>query len=419
MISKCWTSLLVFLFILVLWVIYHIWGTAIFLHACEGQFGSFLNQLFSARISEVTPEYCSDRAGQFVSYFLTAILFTSGFIAVYIHVIEYLNSVKRSWFGNCVIILLTIFLIFSGSELGVRLYQLLKDEVPFSKNLNDFYDPILGWRGEGRFGNLRTDRPKVFFIGDSFTEAKKVSESAKFFNVIRDELKIEPFVYGRTSYGTLQEYLILDRYMDLIEPDLIVLQICSNDFINNSYELEKLSFFNNKRIQRPYWINGQIELRFPRDHEWLHAVKFKLSSYSRLFHFILIGFDYLSIRLWQLSGAESVEMRIKREGVHFDLFRESVEITDHIVGLMQERVSGVPIVVIPTDRSEPYLGEFRKIFQKYKIRFLEEASIELEHKKASGVLVTFKDGVHWNDQGHRIAGQVISAALQNIVRRRS
>jgi alkylation response protein AidB-like acyl-CoA dehydrogenase len=40
-------------------------------------------------------------------------------------------------------------------------------------------------------------------------------------------------VYGGHGYGTLQEYLVIDKYIDEIKPDLILLQVCSNDFTNN------------------------------------------------------------------------------------------------------------------------------------------------------------------------------------------
>jgi hypothetical protein len=56
--------------------------------------------------------------------------------------------------------------------------------------------------------------------------------------VLGRALGAESFAYGVMGYGTLQQYMILDRYLDEIQPGLIILQMCSNDLINNSLSVE-------------------------------------------------------------------------------------------------------------------------------------------------------------------------------------
>lgn len=85
-----------------------------------------------------------------------------------------------------------------------------------------------------------------------------------YYEVIRRNLNAEIFVYGCGAHGTLQEFLALDKYFDRIKPNLVVLQVCDNDFINNSWQLEGLAAYYNDRRIWPYLINGQIEYRYPR-----------------------------------------------------------------------------------------------------------------------------------------------------------
>jgi len=415
--SRVRRSVAILLSIGFVWLLYHSWGKLFLQDSCSGSLTTFLNTLLGARISGITPEYCFSRLDQLISFLLITLSIVVIFVIIFASWASNRQLSEKPWLQNWMSSFVAILVIFLLGEIGIRLYQKAASQIPFSRNLIDFYDPVLGWKGKEQFGDFQAQRPKILFIGDSFTEAKAIDESAKFFNIVRDELNIEPFVYGRTSYGTLQEYLILDRYIDLIKPDVIVLQVCSNDFINNSYELEKQSFFNNKRLQRPYWIDGRIQNRFPRSSEWVHAVKFQLSNHSRLFYFTLIGIDYLSIRLWQLSGTESVEARIEREGTGFDLFRKSVEITDYLIGQMKAKAAGKVFVAFPADRKEPYLNEFRNVFKKHDIPFLEAASVEIASEKDRGIKVAQSDGVHWSNDGQRIAGRSLSKELAPLIQK--
>jgi hypothetical protein len=78
------------------------------------------------------------------------------------------------------------------------------------------------------------------------------------------------FAYGGGGYGTLQEYMILDRYVDKINPDMVLWQFCANDLIINSHELESASFSNNNQMKRPYYENDQIKWLFPRQYRgWM------------------------------------------------------------------------------------------------------------------------------------------------------
>jgi len=46
--------------------------------------------------------------------------------------------------------------------------------------------------------------------------------------------------------------MVLDQYVDFIDPAIILWQYSGNDIINNSYELERSSYINNNGMRRPY-----------------------------------------------------------------------------------------------------------------------------------------------------------------------
>ena len=118
-----------------------------------------------------------------------------------------------------------------------------------------------GWHGFRQYGNVRSTKPKLLVIGDSFTQATAVSDDRTYHALLQRELGMEVFAYGASGYGTLQEYLLLDEVVDAVQPTVLLWQFCNNDFINNDHALEMASTLNNNGWIRPYWEQGQIVYR--------------------------------------------------------------------------------------------------------------------------------------------------------------
>ena len=57
---------------------------------------------------------------------------------------------------------------------------------------------------------------------------------------------------GTGGWGTYQELLLSERLARTIKPNLFVLQFCSNDFQNNSYEWETKTIVRGQYMRRPY-----------------------------------------------------------------------------------------------------------------------------------------------------------------------
>lgn len=149
-----------------------------------------------------------------------------------------------------------VFAIFIA-EAFVRLFypQIMEHDKMFE------YDPYLGWKfisnkkgaivyqGETRhyietnYIGFRDDPPppdqdkirKILVLGDSFVSNISVKDSEVFTEVLEQRLKNTAVLnFGVNGYGQVQEYLLLQKWLRKIDPDLIILVIyIRNDFNDN------------------------------------------------------------------------------------------------------------------------------------------------------------------------------------------
>ncbi|MCO4793398.1 MAG: SGNH/GDSL hydrolase family protein [Bacteriovoracaceae bacterium] len=138
------------------------------------------------------------------------------------------------------------------------------------------------------YGNIDSQKKKLFFIGDSFTHSRDIETSKTFYGLLSD--RYEVFAFGSSGYGTWQEYLVLKKHVDIIKPDLIIWQHHVNDFFDNDYELDKKIGYSGFIFDRPY-KNGT---RFQEN--------FSLSFLSRLGQLQI--FYYLGSRFYNLISKD-------------------------------------------------------------------------------------------------------------------
>lgn len=311
-------------------------------------------------------------------------------------------------------------LFFSLMEGGLRSFYFIKNKITpretnlseylgwetnanaFSKKKNKWYGEIkysttkLGFRV---FGDINTDKTKIFIIGDSFTHGHCVSDGSMYYDYLKEySNNIEIFAYGGGGYGSLQEYMILDNYYDMIKPDIVLWQFCSNDIINNVHELESASFRNNNHMVRPYYVKeGQIEWLYPKqDFGWIYNVI--QSSYL---------LRKLSIRL-NILKAEKVGSIEDELSENHPLFIKAAKTTSEIMYLVRKRVGNNPIVAFSVDYPKWLGNTYSDICNKYGICHIHSIPEAVKEAKESGLRV---DGSpydsHWNNVGHSIAGKII------------
>lgn len=252
---------------------------------------------------------------------------------------------------------------------------------------------------------------RVFYIGDSFTQAIEVSNDKTYYNLVDQHLNLNTFAYGCRGYSTLQEYMILDQYYDQIKPDIFVLQFCYNDFINNSLELESNSIYNNNRRLRPYWQeDGSVKNAYPA-----RLPLRLLNDYSMFFQLVLTTTE----KIWnsQVHKKEkTTEAFIASQEQAYAPFEKSIQVTEALLRKMKERLDpDVRFLILHVGTyDDPYFQAIQSISESLNIEFVSESS---EHPQlvANAPEVMAKDHFHWNEAGHKIAAEALLKYLQEPV----
>ena len=342
---------------------------------------------------------------------------------------------KQLTFGTITLVFSLSLVILCG-ELAIRLYHYVSRGPYMFRYI--MLDDTLGWRptenllfrGETQdavgqhyqldiqtnkdgfriFGDIQENKKKkVLFIGDSFTHAIEVSNDKAYYSVLQDALPIEVFAFGVCGYGTLQEFMILDRWIEKINPSLVILQYTSNDFINNHYDLERRSYYNNNSMMRPYLTKyGTLIYAFPKP--WPHFHEFS-NRYSQFVHFLLRRIDFL-----QSTWTITVEDVISKEGAAFPPLQESIGITENILKKIQARLpSGTTTAVFAVDDTQPYYDIFKSITNNRHIDFLDGVPQAIHEAERHGIVVMAADKAHWNERGHRIAAEVLQPHISKLL----
>jgi lysophospholipase L1-like esterase len=326
-------------------------------------------------------------------------------------------------------------LAFGIGEVAIRTIHLLRDGIPFFESTAGgrvgpiTLDPELGWRatehyeeslvettkagkpytvrrsqkqyGFRQFGDPGSSRTKLLVIGDSFTHATAVSDDRTYHALLAKALDVEVFAYGVGGYGTLQEFLVFDRYIDTIRPDMILWQYCANDFINNDNELERLSLINNNGWIRPYWQNGRIRLLSPKESSL--RVREWINRHSRFLYFIVSRLDRLRVA----HSRDTVEVAIESEGRRHAGFLRAVGVTDELMGKVRARAGTRPIMAFNCVRDEPYDKAFQDISAHHGITYWDDVASVVRAADERGDDVYAADGGHWNEQGHQLVAEAI------------
>lgn len=304
--------------------------------------------------------------------------------------------------------MLPLFLFFAVLETALRARQ-MRQGIPFFRSPTEFEDSEIGWSGKYFPGNLESANPKILFLGDSFTEAMQIDSKAAYFSIAANELGAEPFAYGGQGYGNLQELLILKRLLPEVKPRLIVLQLCVNDILNNSWELERRSYLQNALLPRPYLEDGQILLKFPRNYPDLRLF---LETNSRLARYIFGKSELLLHELAQKKRIATIENEIVGKKGNVPLFQEAVNVTEAIFREILKTSGDIPVIAFLVDEIPPYHREFHRIAESQKLTLLPSIASAIMDQEKKRRVMRLADNVHWNGEGHAVAGKTLASEIK-------
>ncbi|MFC1814908.1 SGNH/GDSL hydrolase family protein [Thermodesulfobacteriota bacterium] len=334
---------------------------------------------------------------------------------------------------NLILLLCSFFLALITCEFGYRTLVFLikgtfKPQITFNRKLGWVTTPHLKEKsrssvdfggqkyvkkyetfrhGFRAWGDVSRTKTKIFFLGDSFTLAADVSNENTYYSVFKIHMPedIEVFAYGGGGYGNLQEYFIIDLFIDEIQPNILVLQFCSNDFGNNSYEYEKNSIVLNQTI-RPYLNNdGKIIYRYS---EW-HPYPFLL-KYSRLF--ALIDRQIQKLRFMINKGYST------NKPTHSSLNKD-VQITTRIMQKIKQRIpKDVQLYTFncsgPNEDKKIY-NLFIKVASENGFAVIPNIAQAVADAEAKGAVVRAKDGAHLSNLGNEIMGKKLADFFVSVL----
>lgn len=377
----------------------------------------------------------------------------------------------RQWIVNSSIMLGSVIVFLCAFEIMLRIFGFSYPNFYEYDDLvgHKFYPGTEGWyRAEGeayisinRHGlrdrehtrNKPADTVRIAVFGDSYAEALQVPLAETFWAVMEQELnrcqafgtkKIEVINFGVSGDGTAQELLRLQRDGWSYAPDIVLLAfLTGNDLRNNSKTLEPDKL-------RPFFLlqDGELVLdtsfvnlpAYRWKTGWLWSFRRTVSRYSRVLQFfnkLKILYDMRQLNhSEQIQGDEiGLDHQIYREPVDSD-WQEAWKITESLLLKMRTEVEGhqarfVMVVLSNSIQVHPDPTVRKRFMQTYQSAdifypdqrlesFSQREGIEViplapllqrYAEETGGYLHGFGEAEgfgHWNQLGHRIAGETIS-----------
>ncbi|MBI3026851.1 SGNH/GDSL hydrolase family protein [Candidatus Woesearchaeota archaeon] len=284
-------------------------------------------------------------------------------------------------------------------------YKTVDDDINNTRNITIAYYN----NGFKRWGNASTSKIKIFIIGDSFTDMRFVSNGEEWYADMEKEFdNIELFVYGAGGFGSLQEYMILDSFIDIIKPDAILWQFYFNDFINNDYEADLGEYPFNNHGYRPYLQNGKIVYRLP-----LPLGRYR--DKSRIFDLLMDSYDAVQRNMWvngkkdifysRVYGHEFWKRDFSDALIWKGKFGRTLNTTDKIFALVKVRSGNTPIYLFSADDRLKKYEEYISFHNN--ITYIPGLTKHMENKIKEGVNPYVINDRHWNFAGNRIVGEYL------------
>jgi hypothetical protein len=245
---------------------------------------------------------------------------------------------------------------------------------------------------------------KVLFIGDSFTEADEVSNDKTYYYVFAQKTGLDVYAYGVGGYGTLQELMALERLFPLAQPDVVVLQFCSNDWMNNHAAWERASIAFNQRI-RPYYNLKirRIEYQFP----WYHPFTILFRSSAAVGWAVQKTVETLHTMYPHDTFEPDPDFHSAR-------FQESLDVTEYLLGQFAAYIGGEAKLFAfncsEGGDSHQQHEHFKRIASRQGFRVLDGAIRYVDSHDSATVTTKAATG-HFNEHGNHLLGAWLAEHL--------
>lgn len=253
---------------------------------------------------------------------------------------------------------------------------------------------------------------RILGIGDSITSATYLSQEYRFLSVLHEVLanktnkEVEVINAGVGGYNTWQESEMIKQKGLNIEPDLIIVEICLNDYIRNKPNLKK-RWFN--IISEDYRENANIRyFNFLYQKSDLYKLLYDFFAKLRLNTFDERGF---------LSYVKNYNLNINESQ-----FQEWTKPLSEIIAFTKEHNIKLIFVIFPL-QSQIVNGhtvsceKLSNFFQENGIYYIDLIK-DFRYQYSLGIILfRERDMLHPNAEGHRVSAYAIADYIKdkNIV----
>jgi lysophospholipase L1-like esterase len=254
-------------------------------------------------------------------------------------------------------------------------------------------------------------RCRILVLGDSFTDAIEVSNDQTFHSIMDERSSCAVFAYGVGGWGNLQEMMALEKLVPVTSPSEVIVQLSGNDIINNSFELEQQSYWNNLAQRRPYLgEDGVIRQRTPYNTplvSWLRFVPSWVEDNFRIMSFV----KYRLLRYAASHhGDDTIEARLMRNREDVPAYQAALAITRQIFDRMTALAPNADFLAFAATTG-PMAEDLLAVAKSSGMTIVGGLPEAVEQADKAGTPVYSSDGVHWSVTGHQLVADFLLQRL--------
>ena len=256
-----------------------------------------------------------------------------------------------------------------------------------------------------RVSGSKSAEYSILVIGDSFTIDAHTSNDFSWFGHLRLNLEqilnkeIVIYAIGGGGYGTNQQYIKTKNFLKKtkLDPEIIILQFCINDFMNNSYEWEKETENYGQYLRRPYLLENN---HFYFDNSIFgKIIRNKYFSYLKSPNYLMLIFGMIESKYFPKL--------IKKE-----IKDESIIITKQLIIKLSKLFDTENFYIFNCKEGTEYPENiWFDVLNETKANILRNPSLEMK-KFSKTKQIFFRDGGHYNELGNKLLGNLISKELK-------
>ncbi len=291
---------------------------------------------------------------------------------------------------------------------GWKLKKNFVRNVTQTDSFNNKYEVNFRTNEFGVRTNLKYKNPdlKVLVLGDSFTGGAFASNTEMWFSIFADEvynsskLKMQVWASGSGGYSSFQEYLIAKEIKNYFNPDVLILQFCENDYINNYWPIEIDSIGFITFIRRPYYDKSLKNYRVSHPFSFIFNSDIIMSS--RIFNI-----TYAILEKYFISSIDYKKYEKNLNKIN-NPNHESVKLTLEILVKIKKLFKNIPSYITNCNPPEKIKNWNFLVENSKFIPLLKPPYKIQEIKKENKLAVMHKDGGHWSNIGNRIFGKELA-----------